>query len=50
MNDYYKVLSEYQNLYKINQINLNNLVNISIVIQTIKNRLKIFNYDFSNLR
>ena len=48
MNDYYKVLSEYQNLYKINQINLNNLVNISIEIQTIKNGLKLFNSNFSD--
>jgi hypothetical protein len=48
MNDYYKVLSEYQNLFKINQINLNNLVNISIEIQTIKNGLKLFNSNFSD--
>ena len=48
MNDYYKVLSEYQNLCKVNQINLNNLINISIEIQTIKNGLKLFNSNFSS--
>ena len=47
MNDYFHVLSEYQNLCKINQIKLNNLANISIEIQTIKNGLKLFNSNFS---
>ena len=48
MNDYFHVLSEYQNLCKINQIKLNNLANISIEIQTIKNGLKLFNSNFSD--
>ena len=47
MNDYFKVLSEYQNLCKVNQLNLDNLVNISIEIQTIKNGLKLLNSNLS---